>query len=42
MLKKDLQEKDIPGWTTIHEHIDKMVEGHLKELEAEMKVSVQF
>lgn len=42
MLKKDLQEKDIPGQTTIHECIDKMAEGHLKELEAEMKVSVQF
>jgi hypothetical protein len=40
MLKKDLQEKDIPGRTTIRERIDKMAEDHLKELAEEMKVSL--
>lgn len=38
MLKQDLKEKDIPGCTTIREHIDQMAEDHIKELQAEMKV----
>jgi hypothetical protein len=38
MLKKDLTEKDIPGHTTIRDHIDKVYEDHLKTLEEELKV----
>lgn len=39
MLRKDLQERDIPGRMTIRTYIDKMQENHLKTLEEEMKVS---
>ena len=38
MLRKDLKESDIPGRTKIREHVDKLYEEHLKELEEELKV----
>jgi hypothetical protein len=38
MLQEGLKEKDIPGRTTIHNHIEEMQENHLQNLENEMKV----
>jgi hypothetical protein len=38
LLRKELKESDIPGRTTVRQHIDTMYEDHLKELENDMKV----
>jgi len=38
LLKKDLSERDIPGRTTIHNHINQMFEEHMARLKAEAKV----
>jgi hypothetical protein len=39
MLRKDLQDSDIPGWTTIRKCVDEVLTEHLCQLEKEMKVS---
>jgi hypothetical protein len=39
MLRKDLQDSDIPGRTTIRKRVDEVLTEHLCQLEKEMKVS---
>jgi hypothetical protein len=39
LLCEELQESDIPGCSTMHTHIEKAYEEHLKQLEEEMVVN---
>jgi hypothetical protein len=39
LLRKELQESDIPSRTTIHARIEEAYEEHMKQLEEEMAVS---
>jgi hypothetical protein len=39
MLQKELKDSDIPGRTTIRNHVDEVLTEHLRQLEKEMKVS---
>ena len=38
----ELKESDIPHRTTIHTHIEEVVEEHLKQLQADMEVNCFF
>lgn len=42
MLREELQSSDIPGRSTMRARIHELLDGHLDQLEAEMKVESQL
>jgi hypothetical protein len=42
LLRSELKESDIPGRSTIRNHIDKHYEAHMEQLEEEMMVFSKF
>jgi hypothetical protein len=42
MLREELQSSDIPGRSTMRARIHELLDGHLDQLEAEMKVKSQL